>query len=166
VPTITGELKRYIRDTGWAAHVTRDLQEATLLVARAADELAGTLGRSPSAGEVSAATGLSTERVIEAMTAATALNAESLDAPTGDDETTDGYGRLGYRDDEFERAEARSTVASVLSRLSRRERDLLEMRFGQDLTQSQIGARLGISQMHVSRLLRRAVNRASILVEA
>ena len=132
----------------------------------AADGLSGTLGRSPTIAELAEATGLSRERVVEGLGAVRALNADSLDVPGADDWSTDRYDEIGARDDELEQAESRETARSVVERLPQNERELLRMRFDQGMTQRQIGARIGVSQMHVSRLLRRALERASILADA
>lgn len=166
VPTITGEIRRYIRDTGWAAHVSRHLQESTLVVARAADYLSARLGHSPTVAELAEETGLTREGVVEALAASRALRAESLDAPAGDDGAVDRYDELGADDDQFEQVESRTAAGAVIGRMPVQERELLRMRFGDGLTQRQIGEQIGVSQMHVSRLLRRAVERASILAGA
>jgi RNA polymerase sigma-B factor len=166
VPTITGEIRRHIRDTAWAAHVTRDMQEASMDVVRAADSLTSSLGRSPTVAEIAEATGRSREGVVEALETAKALDADSLDAPAADGGAVDRYDEVGARDEELEQAESRATARSVVQRLPQQERLLLTMRFDEGLTQRQIGRRIGVSQMHVSRLLRRALERASILAEA
>jgi RNA polymerase sigma-B factor len=162
VPTITGEIRRYIRDTSWAVHVTRDLQEAALRVRSTCEELTPRLGRSPSVGEIAQAVGWSRDRVVEGLAAAQAFDAESLDAP----EPGSGVERhdlTGTVDDRLERVDEREAAHAILGRLPQAQRDLLRMRFDEGLTQSQIGKRLGCSQMHVSRLLRTAIERASIL---
>jgi RNA polymerase sigma-B factor len=166
VPTITGEIRRHIRDTAWAAHVTRDMQEASLDVMRASDDLTTSLGRPATIAELAGATGRTRENVIEALDTAKALDAESLDAPAADDGLVERYDQVGARDDQLEQAESRATARSVVERLPEQERVLLRMRFDEGMTQRQIGKRIGISQMHVSRLLRRALERASILAEA
>ena len=162
VPTITGEIRRHLRETGWAAHVSRDLQEAALAVRRARDELTPALGRSPSAAEVAELIGCSRERVVAGRAAGRALEAESLDARVPGSEVN-RYEQMGAYDDHLESADSRQTVLAVLARLTDAQRELLHMRYREALTQSEIGERLGISQMHVSRLLKRALDRAAIL---
>jgi RNA polymerase sigma-B factor len=166
VPTITGEIRRYIRDTAWSAHVTRDMQEAALKVVRALDSLTASLGRSPTVAEIAAATGRTREQVVEALAAAQALDAESLDAPVAEYDGGDRYDQVGGRDEQLEETESRETARSVVRRLPKGERALLRMRFAEGLTQREIGKRIGVSQMHVSRLLRRALERAAILADA
>lgn len=155
-PTIAGELRRYFRNTSWTAHVPRGVQEHFLVVRRATDELTKTLGRSPRVSELEQETGLDAEQITEALHAHVALHARSLDSPVGDD--GDGLTLidvLGADDERFERIDRSAAIASLLDELPRRDRDLLSMRFEQDMTQSEIAARLGCSQMQVSRLLRR-----------
>jgi RNA polymerase sigma-B factor len=166
VPTITGEIRRHIRDTSWAAHVTRDMQEASLEVVRASDDLTVSLGRSPTIAELADATGRTREVVIQALETTNALDADSLDAPLPGEGIASRHDSVGAPDMGLEAAESRATATSVIERLPAKERELLDMRFGEGLTQRQIGARLGVSQMHVSRLLRRALDRASILAAA
>ncbi|MFL5826600.1 MAG: SigB/SigF/SigG family RNA polymerase sigma factor [Thermoleophilaceae bacterium] len=161
VPTILGELKRYFRDSGWAVHVPRGMQERVLEVNRAVTRLSRETGRSPSASEVAEATGLETEQVLEAMEAAVAYETVSLDAPrAADDEETDGYERrLGAEDENYDLVEYGATLAPALKELEPRDRLVLHLRFKEDLTQSEIAERIGVSQMHVSRLIRRALTR-------
>jgi RNA polymerase sigma-B factor len=167
VPCILGELKRHFRDTGWAAHVPRALQERALKVQAATERLATRLARSPTAAEVATATGESLEDVLEAIEAATAHDSVSLDAPlsrTADDATyADSVGELDHA---FELIEYRSVVNGTIRALPERERQLLALRFGEDMTQSEIAERIGISQMHVSRLIRRTLNRLTTVAEA
>ena len=159
VPTILGELKRYFRDAGWAVHVPRGTQERVLQVGRAVSELSGRLGRSPQPAEVAREIGASTEQVLEAMEAGTAYESGSLDAPTpGADGDEDGYPeRVGHEDGRYELVEYGASIAPALEAMPERERTILHLRFNEDLTQSEIAARIGISQMHVSRLIRRAI---------
>ena len=159
VPTILGELKRYFRDAGWAVHVPRGMQERVLEVNRAVTELSRDLGRSPTTAEVAESTGLTNEEVLEAMEAAVAYDSVSLEAPRSE-ENPDSEGvaeRIGEEDSGYERAEYAATIAPELRALPERDRLVLELRFGQDLTQSEIAERIGVSQMHVSRLIRRAL---------
>ena len=160
VPTILGELKRHFRDRGWSVRVPRDLQEMAVRVERVAEELSRGLGRAPTPGEIAEHLGATTEQVLEAREAAGAYRAVSLDRPRDDDEEGDGMTEtMGAEDPGFHLAEAAATVEQLMSALSDREREVLRLRFEEDLTQSEIGARVGVSQMHVSRLIRQAVTR-------
>ena len=160
-PTILGELKRHFRDKGWALHVPRDLQERTLAVSREAEALSKRLGRSPKPREVARAIGCSVEEVLEAQQAAASYEAASLDAPTArdDDEAASLVDLLGGEDAAYELVEDRDAIASGWKTLPDVERSVLELRFMHDLNQREIGERIGYSQMHVSRLLRRALSR-------
>jgi RNA polymerase sigma-B factor len=160
VPTILGELKRHFRDRGWSVRVPRDLQELAVRVDRVADDMSRDLGRAPSPAEIAANIGVSTEQVLEAREAAGAYRAVSLDRPRDDDEEGDGMAEImGVEEPGFRLVEAAATVERLMSVLSEREREVLRLRFEEDLTQSEIGARVGVSQMHVSRLIRQAVAR-------
>src|SRR5215213_6799771 len=160
-PTILGELKRHFRDKGWSLHVPRDLQERTLAVSRATEVLSTELGRSPKIREVAEHLGCSVEQVLEAQEAAASYEAASLDAPTArnDDESASLVDMLGGEDWGYELVHSRDAIGSTWSELPEIERKVLELRFKEELTQREIGERIGYSQMHVSRLLRRALNR-------
>jgi RNA polymerase sigma-B factor len=160
-PTILGELKRHFRDKGWALHMPRDLQERTLRVSRATEALSKQLGRSPKVREVAAELGCSIEHVLEAQEASASYEAASLDAPTvhDDGESASLVDLLGDEDSAYELVESRDAIASTWKALPDAERKVLELRFMHDLTQREIGERIGYSQMHVSRLLRRALDR-------
>jgi RNA polymerase sigma-B factor len=160
-PTILGELKRHFRDKGWALHVPRDLQERALAVSRQTEVLSKTLGRSPKAREVAAALGCAVEEVLEAQEAAANYEAASLFAPLArdDDEAAPLLDMVGGEDSAYELIESRDAIAGAWMELPDLERKVLELRFTSQLTQRQIGERIGYSQMHVSRLLRRAINR-------
>ena len=160
-PTILGELKRHFRDKGWALHVPRDLQERTLAVTRETEALSKSLGRSPKVREVANSLGCSVEAVLEAQEASASYEAASLDAPTSreDDEAAALIDMLGDDDSAYELVESRDAIASTWKALPDVERKVLELRFMHDLTQREIGDQIGYSQMHVSRLLRRALNR-------
>jgi RNA polymerase sigma-B factor len=160
-PTILGELKRHFRDKGWALHVPRDLQERTLAVSRETELLSKKLGRSPKVREVAQALGCTVEAVLEAQEAAASYEAASLDAPTArdDDEAASLVDLMGDEDQAYELVEDRDAIASTWKALPDVERQVLELRFMHDLTQREIGEQIGYSQMHVSRLLRRALNR-------
>ncbi len=162
VPTMVGELKRYFRDFGWAVHVPRGMQERTVAVQATVTRLAKELGRSPAAAEVASDLDLSEEHVLEAMEAALAYDALSLEAPRpGGDEAGDAvFGdTIGEVDGRYELVELAATIAPALRDLDERDRRILHMRFMEDLTQSEIAGRIGVSQMHVSRLIRRALGR-------
>jgi RNA polymerase sigma-B factor len=167
-PTILGELKRHFRDKGWALHVPRDLQERTLAVSRETEALSKRLGRSPKPREVAQALGCCVEEVLEAQEAAASYEAASLDAPTArdDDEAAPLVDMMGGEDSAYELVEDRDAIASSWKVLPEVERQVLELRFMSDLTQREIGDRIGYSQMHVSRLLRRALNRLEGAVAA
>ena len=161
VPTILGEIKRHFRDTGWAAHVPRGMQERVMDMKNAMEELGSRLGRSPSPAELAGELGVEPEQVLEAMEAATAYAAVSLDAPRpGDDGERETYAEsVGGDDESYDLVEDAATVLPALHVLPERERLIVHLRFAEDLTQSEIAERIGVSQMHVSRLLRRALSR-------
>jgi RNA polymerase sigma-B factor len=160
VPTILGELKRHFRDKGWSVRVPRDLQEMAVRVDRVAEAMARELGRAPTPAEIAQHIGTTTERVLEAREAAGAYRAVSLDRPRDDDEESDGMAdTFGIEDPGFGLAEDSATVERLMTVLTEREREVLRLRFAEDLTQSEIGARVGVSQMHVSRLIRQAIAR-------
>ena len=161
VPTIAGELKRHFRDKGWAVRVPRELQELALRVDGASDRLFHELGRAPTASEIADDLGVTIEQVFEAHEAAAAYRADSLDRPSSDDDqdATRIIDTLGTQDPGYRHAEQSATLESMMSVLGDREREILRLRFQEDLSQSQIGERMGLSQMHISRLLRRAVAR-------
>lgn len=157
VPTIVGELKRYFRDHSWSVHVPRSVKELKVKLDAGTRALSPTLGRSPTPLELAQHTGATVEQVMEALAAKTAHRADSLDRAHSDDGDT-GIDLLGGRvDPGYAHAENATLVQSLLATLSERERLILRLRFHDDLTQAEIGARLGISQMHVSRLIRKAI---------
>jgi RNA polymerase sigma-B factor len=162
VPTVLGELKRHFRDRTWSVRVPRDLQELALRVDRTVTALSLEQHRSPSVAEIAEAVDASEEQVLEALEAAGAYRASSLDAPRpgAEDEAAETVAdALGGDEEGFERAEERATLEPLLRRVSARERRVLELRFVEDLTQAEIGERIGVSQMQVSRLLRQALAR-------
>src|SRR3954452_13495937 len=159
VPTILGELRRHFRDTAWSVHLPRSLQERTRSVQTAITALQGQLGRSPSIAEIAERVGATTEQVVEALEARLAYRVESLDAPADTDDERDRWRLQGELDAGFETAERSVLLSRALDALPERERALVRLRFEDDLSQSEIGRKLGISQMHVSRLLRRALTR-------
>ena len=158
--TIVGELKRFFRDKGWGVRVPRHLQEHGILVSRAVEELSQQLGRSPTPKEVGVQAGISEDEVLDAMDAATAYVVQSLDEPMGDaSNPTPLAETIGEVDPGFEFAEAWRSVLPVIETLPDRDRRILYLRFFDGLTQTQIAEEVGISQMHVSRLLTRAIER-------
>ncbi len=161
VPTILGEIKRYFRDRTWAVRVPRDLQELTLKVDRSVGKLSEDLRRQPSVAEIATAVGAEEEDVLEALQAGGAYRAVSFDAPrTGSDEDVATIGdSVGIQEDGFARAEERATLGRLLGRLSERDREIIRMRFEEDMTQAQIAEVVGVSQMQVSRLIRQAIER-------
>jgi RNA polymerase sigma-B factor len=161
VPTILGELKRHFRDKGWAVRVPRDLQELAVKVDRVADEMSRELGRAPTTTEIAERIDVTDEQVLEAREASAAYRAVSLDRPrTDDEEDGDSYAdAVGEEDPGYGLAEASATMDRLMRVLSEREREVLRLRFEEDLTQSEIGARVGVSQMHVSRLIRQSIAR-------
>ena len=166
VPTITGEIKRHFRDRTWSVRVPRDLQELALRVERVLGDLTRERGRQPSVDEVAEVVGVSEEEVLEAMQAAGAYRSASLDAPraSSDEEAGETLGdAMGTTDDGFERAEQRATLQALIDGLTPREREVIRLRFEEDLTQAEIGAQIGVSQMQVSRVLRHAVTRLRAL---
>jgi RNA polymerase sigma-B factor len=167
VPTILGELKRYFRDSGWAVHVPRGIQERVLKVDESVSRLSSRLGRSPSVGEIAEALELSVEQVLEAMDAAHAYDAMSLDATRGGEDDDDGHVEtLGVEEERFELIEYGVTINRTLQALPERDRLVLRLRFVEDMTQSEIAQRIGVSQMQVSRIIRRALARLQTVAEA
>lgn len=163
-PTMSGELKRYLRNTRWAVHMPRPMQERTMAVRRAAERLTRELDRTPTAAEIADALGLSLEDVVDAMLAEGARDPSSLDAPRrADDDPTFLGETIGAIDEDFEGVEDRIAVDTVMGALPERERVIVDLRFGQELSQVEIAARVGCSQMQVSRLLRRAIDRMRII---
>jgi RNA polymerase sigma-B factor len=160
VPTITGELKRHLRDTTWSVHVSQRMRQRVLEVTRAADQLRGRIGRSPTAEEIAEALDMPVACVVEAAEAATAHDAASLDHPGDSDGSADGRNpALGFEDDRFELVEYGAILQPALRALPGRERLILRLRFDRDMTQGEIANALGMSQMHVSRLLRRSLGK-------
>lgn len=163
--TITGELKRHVRDHTWVMRTPRRLQEDYLQVLRAAEELTHTRGRSPTVAEIAGQTALSEEGVLEAMEVGHSDRPLSLDAPTGDG-TEPLATQLGRVDPGFAAVERRELVSALVASLPERERRILHLRFAEDLTQSEIATCLGVSQMHVSRILARTLARLRTWAEA
>jgi RNA polymerase sigma-B factor len=168
VPTVEGEVKRYFRDQTWAVHMPRDLQERCLRVTRVITELSGRLGREPTVQEVAGEAGCTDEDALEALGAATAYRAESLEAPpgAGDEQDVTLGETIGAEDARFGRVEQRADLAVLVDRLTARERTALALRFEYGLTQPEIGRVLGIPPIHVSRLLRGSLERLRRLAAA
>ena len=149
--TIIGELKRHFRDKGWAVRASRRVQELYLELGHATSTLVQQLGRSPTVAELAQMTGSSEEAVLEAIEAGQGYRAASIDASENEDDPLSA--RMGERDARFDAVEERALLAPALARLPAREQAILRMRFVQGLTQSEIAVSIGVSQMHVSRLL-------------
>lgn len=166
VPTIAGELKRYFRDRTWAIRPPRDLQELVLRIDRVAERLATKLNRAPTVSELADAVGECDELVLEALQARGVYSAMSLQASRGNlDDRAILQDELGELDHGFEAAESKAVVARLMRGVTARERMVLRLRFEMDLTQAEIGALLGVSQMQVSRILRQAVERLREVAE-
>jgi RNA polymerase sigma-B factor len=168
VPTILGEIKRFFRDQTWAVHVPRELQERSLRAERAVGELSARSGRQPTVSEVAACVGCTDDDVLEAFEVAAAYRATSLDAPqhADDDKLRVLAEAIGRDDQRLAAVEERADLSTLIALLSTRERAALWLRFERDLTQSQIAAELGVSQMQVSRILRQALERLRRLARA
>ncbi len=158
MPTIIGEIKRFFRDTSWSVRVPRRLQELRLDLAKAGDELSQQLDRAPTVAELSERLGITPEEVVEGMTASNAYTASSLDAKPEDDEGEGALSdRIGYEDNGLEGIEYVESLKPLIAALPARDRMILSLRFVSNMTQSEIGEELNISQMHVSRLLSRTL---------
>ena len=158
-PNVVGEIKRHFRDKGWAIRVPRALQELNGKMGPTIERLTSKLGRSPSIAEIAAEFEVSTEQVLEALEAGSAYAPLSLSAGPSGDEELDPMETIGELDEEFERTDDRTSLEPALAALPERERKILHLRFFEGLTQSQIAQQIGISQMHVSRLIRRSLER-------
>ncbi|MFB7668249.1 RNA polymerase sigma factor SigF [Kitasatospora sp. NPDC056138] len=171
LPTITGEIKRFFRDTGWMVHVPRRLQELRLTLAKTADTLEQSLDRAPTSAELAEHLDLSEAEVNEGLTASRAQTARSLDAPAGPDdpaETSPSLAdRLAVDEPAFDTLLDLQTLKPLIADLPERDRRILSLRFGGELTQAEIGRELGLSQMHISRLLNRTLTdlRKALLAE-
>ncbi|MFB9554166.1 RNA polymerase sigma factor SigF [Streptomyces roseoviridis] len=159
MPTVVGEIKRFFRDTSWSVRVPRRLQELRLALTKASDDLAQKLDRSPTVPELAAVLGVSEEDVVDGLAVGNAYTASSLDSPSPEDDGGEGSlaDRLGYEDAALEGVEYRESLKPLLAKLPPRERQIIMLRFFANMTQSQIGEEVGISQMHVSRLLTRTL---------
>jgi RNA polymerase sigma-B factor len=167
VPTILGELKRYFRDLGWAVHVPRGAQERAVKVEEAQQTLSARSGHAPTVTEIAEYLEYSIEEVLEALETSRAHHASSLDAPYDDGGGEGGtvVDAFGVEDRDLRLADDRVTVGAAARQLTEREREVLALRFVHDLTQTQIAERIGVSQMQVSRILRRSIAQLSELTE-
>jgi RNA polymerase sigma-B factor len=156
-PTIVGELKRHFRDKGWAVRVPRRVQELHLRLGAVVSILSQDLGRSPTIPEIAHAAKVSEEEVVEAIEAGHAYRFTSLDAPSGAEDEGSLSNQLGVEDQALIDSEHRVALSPLIAKFPPRERLILHLRFFEGLTQSEIASRLGISQMHVSRLLARSL---------
>lgn len=156
-PTIVGEVKRHFRDKGWIVRVPRHLQELKMAIDRGVNALSQDIGRSPTVKELAAHLKLSEEEVIQGLEAARAYSAVSLDAPPSEESSPSIADTLGFNDSSMENIELRESLRPALEKLNSRERTILNMRFVAGKTQNQIAEELGISQMHVSRLLAKSL---------
>ncbi|GAA3387583.1 SigB/SigF/SigG family RNA polymerase sigma factor [Streptomyces roseoviridis] len=166
LPTVVGEMKRFFRDTSWAVRVPRRLQELRVDMAKAADVLEQRLGHRPTRAEVAAHLDLPEDRVAEGELAARGYTAHSLDVTVAEDDAPrDSSRRLATAEPAYELIEDFESLKPLIARLGERDRQILSLRFGEDLTQAEIGERLGLSQMHISRLLTRILDelRAGLL---
>jgi RNA polymerase sigma-B factor len=163
-PTVLGEIKRHFRDRTWALHVPRGTQELQLKVAKARDDLTNEHGRSPTVGELAQKVEASMEDVLDALQSAQAHRTRSFDEPAGEDSTL--AESLGSADPDLARAEMRVLLDSAFDVLSERDREILRLRFEEDMTQTEISDRIGVSQMQVSRLIRQALARLRLDIES
>jgi RNA polymerase sigma-B factor len=167
--TINGELKRYFRDHTWSVRPPRSAQELHLQLRKTTDEMTQRLGRAPTVPELAVELDTSTDSILEAMEAGTAYTAASIDAPSPsspDDGRTSLSERLSDGESKYERSDVRLVVGQLLERLPEREATILRLRFFDELSQSEIADRVGISQMHVSRLLRRSLRDLRTILDA
>ena len=156
-PNVVGEIKRHFRDKGWAIRVPRALQELNAKMSATIDRLTSRLGRSPSIAEIAESLDATPEEVLEAMEVGSAYTTLSLSGGPSAEDEADPLEAIGEEDAGFERSEDRAALAPVLAQLPQRERDILRMRFEEGLPQTHIAERVGLSQMHVSRLIRKAL---------
>jgi RNA polymerase sigma-B factor len=167
VPTMAGELKRYFRDLGWSAHVPRGAQERALKIEEAQRKLTASAGRSPTVDELAVYLELSVEEVIDGLEASAAHHSKSLDAPydDGDGDVGTLVDSLGEEDHHFEFIDVSASISAAMEHLSPRDRKVLALRLIEDLTQTEIADEIGVSQMQVSRILRRSLARVRDFVQ-
>jgi RNA polymerase sigma-B factor len=168
VPTILGEMRRYFRDSGWAIHVPRGAQERALKVRDAQERISNETGRAPTVNQLAEYLEIDAEEIIDALQAIRAYETVSLDAPrgVGEDDVVPYGDTIGHEDERYELVELDATVSKALQHLPARDRLVLQLRFVEDLTQTEIAERIGISQMQVSRLLRRSLEQLRALTDA
>jgi RNA polymerase sigma-B factor len=167
VPTILGELRRHFRDTGWSVHMPRPLQERARDVREVTSKMVAELQRSPTPREVAERMQLSVEDVLESRAVRRAYSPDSLDAPPkpSEDGSPGSWDSIhGCEEEGYARVEASAAVERAMRALPERERQIIQLRYGAELSQAEIGSALGISQMHVSRLLRRSLDRVGAIV--
>jgi RNA polymerase sigma-B factor len=167
VPTILGELRRHFRDTGWSVHMPRPLQERARDVREMTTKMTSELQRSPTPREVAGRMNLTVEQVLESRAVRRAYSPDSLDAPPtpNDDDSPRSWDSIqGGEDEGYARVEDMAVMERAMRALPERERQIIQLRFGAELSQAEIGSALGISQMHVSRLLRRSLDRVGAIV--
>lgn len=167
VPTIVGELRRYFRDSGWALHVDRSAQERARRITDAQQQITASTGRSPTVNELAQYLETSEEEVLDGLQIADAYDAISLDAPfqSDDDRTTTRLDAIADLDERLGMVDEQATIFAAARHLTAREREILFLRFGEDLTQTEIAERVGVSQMQVSRLLRGSLQRLREMTE-
>jgi RNA polymerase sigma-B factor len=166
VPTIVGELKRYFRDSAWALHVDRSAQELARKIAEARRDIGSRQSRSPTVRELAEYVECSEEEVLDGLQTGEAYDTVSLDAPRrSESQTAKRLDALGGADDRLDLVDDQATVFAAAQRLPERERRILYLRYGEDLTQAEIAQRVGVSQMQVSRLLRKSVTRLRELID-
>src|ERR671935_219096 len=158
-PNVVGEIKRHFRDKGWAIRIPRGLQELNARMSSTIERLTAELGRSPSIAEIAEKLSTTPEQVLEALEAGSAYAPVSLSAGPGTEGELDPMETIGLEDTNYERTEQRASLEPALEALPDREREILRMRFDEGLTQTQIAERVGVSQMHVSRLIRKSLAR-------
>jgi RNA polymerase sigma-B factor len=156
-PNVVGEIKRHFRDKGWAVRVPRALQELNASMSGAIERLTVKLSRSPTVAEIAKELETTPEQVLEALEVGSAYSTVSLSGGPSGEEELDPLETIGTEDEGFERSEQRAALAPALERLPAREREILRMRFEEGLPQTQIAQRVGLSQMHVSRLIRKSL---------
>jgi len=159
IPTVGGEIKRYFRDRTWALRVPRRLQELRLAISAANSDLTQTLGRLPTVADIAARLAITEEHVLEGIDGARAYTTTSLSTPVGSDGRTELGDTLGANDHEYDLVDARAALGPAMALLDRRDQTILVLRFYGNLSQAEIAGRVGISQMHVSRLLARSFRR-------
>jgi RNA polymerase sigma-B factor len=157
IPTVVGEIKRHFRDRTWSIRVPRRLQELRMAISAANNVLTQSLGRLPTVADIAGHLGVSEEEVLEGLEGGRAYSADSLSAPVGEDGNRELADTLGGEDSEFELTELRVALGPAMASLDTREQQILTLRFYGNLTQSEIADRIGVSQMHVSRLITKAL---------